>query len=443
MPPFLQAHPARSCVTGRVRWRRAAGPLIAFAAAATATSSLAEEPPYIQARPFAPGGIAIDWEHPSDGAGSILLEREGGFSREFYELVGSFTDLGLQPATTYRYRACSIYAQSRECSPWIVGTTLAPTVAAGPRPVPVFSGSTRTTNEISVHWTASQSYSSYQVRWALNGLPDRQVKVKGGTGGSFTASGLRPNSHYHFIIQGCTWSWLGLGCSRFSAPLVVVTSALGATAPPDAPAIATSALAADRVRLSWAVPEGQFITNVRIERDGRLLKQEPALAAFDDTVRPNTRYAYRVCFANSQGMTCADAAQVAGRPTPPSIPMSPRVRIIDLLGGGGGGLPPIRIMGKEAVLSWTHAPGDAFIPADSFHIEREGRAQVGPTQIGTVWRDIGEVSGHDNPTMHNAALRRELGFTAGSRYRVCAVIVSLGETGRSCSVPVVGSSFQP
>jgi hypothetical protein len=407
--------------------------------------SLAAEPPYIQARPFAPGGIAIDWEHPADGAGSILLEREGGFSREFFDLVGSYNDLGLQAGTTYRYRACSLYPESRECTPWIVGTTLAAPVASTALAVPVFSGSTRTTNEISVHWTASESYGSYQVRWALNGLPDQQVKIsKGGTGGSFRASGLRPNSPYHFIVQGCRWTWLGSSCSSFSPPLVVVTSSLGATAAPDAPAIATSALAPDRVRLSWPVPDGQFITNVSIARDARLLKQEPALAAFEDTVRPNTRYAYRVCFGNSQGATCSDATQVAGRPTPPSIPISPKVRIVDQLGASGGEpLPPFRILGKEAVLSWSHAPGDAFIPADSYHIEREGRGLVGPVQIGTVWRDIGEVSGRDHPTSHTATLKGELGFTPGTRYRVCAVVASLGESGRSCSEPVAGRSFQP
>jgi hypothetical protein len=41
------------------------------------TASFAQaELPHAQLRSFAPGGIAIDWEHPNDGAASITLERE-------------------------------------------------------------------------------------------------------------------------------------------------------------------------------------------------------------------------------------------------------------------------------------------------------------------------------------------------------------------------------
>ena len=61
-------------------------------------SSAQTEPPHAQLRTFAPGGIAIDWEHPNDGATSITLERENpSFTWAFVALVNSFNDLGLQP----------------------------------------------------------------------------------------------------------------------------------------------------------------------------------------------------------------------------------------------------------------------------------------------------------------------------------------------------------
>src|SRR5258708_5536467 len=62
------------------------------------------EVPHAQLRTFAPGGIAIDWEHPNDGATSITLERENpAFTWVFVALSNSFSDLGLQPSRTYRH----------------------------------------------------------------------------------------------------------------------------------------------------------------------------------------------------------------------------------------------------------------------------------------------------------------------------------------------------
>ena len=192
------------------------------------------EPPHAQLRPVAPGAIAVDWEHPEDGAAGILLEREApAFTWTFVALVNSFTDLGLEASHTYRYRVCAVYGQASDCTPWLSAQTLA---ASQPPPVPsvpTFTSSSATSSSITVNWTSASDYGFYHVRWAENGHGDGQDKV---SGRSFTAASLRPGT-YHFIVQGCHRTLLGSSCSRFSAPLEVST---GLPPAPPAPALTLS-----------------------------------------------------------------------------------------------------------------------------------------------------------------------------------------------------------
>jgi hypothetical protein len=178
------------------------------------------EAPSVQLRPFAPGGIAIDWEHPGNGADSITLEREApAYTWVFTALVNSFNDLGLQPSQTYRYRVCAWYGQTPDCTPLLAAKTLATPSPYSPPGAPSFTSASSTLNSITVNWTSAPSYSFHQVRWALNGRSDIQNRVNGRT---FTAGGLSPGT-YHFIVQGCNWTLLGSSCSRFSAPIEVST----------------------------------------------------------------------------------------------------------------------------------------------------------------------------------------------------------------------------
>jgi hypothetical protein len=198
-----------------------------------AVSPARAEPPHAQLRPFAPGGIAIDWEHPNDGASGITLERENpAFTWTFVALVNSFNDLGLQASNTYRYRVCAIYGQTPDCTSWLAAQTLATAPPPANPGVPTFTSSSATANSITVNWNSSSSYSFHNIRWAENGHGDGQQEVKGRT---FTASSLRPGA-YHFIVQGCNTTLLGSSCGSYSAPLYVSTSV---PLPPPPPPVAT------------------------------------------------------------------------------------------------------------------------------------------------------------------------------------------------------------
>ena len=206
-----------------------------FVALALSLSGAAfAEAPHAQLRAFAPGGIAIDWEHPADGAQGIVVERESPpISWSFVDLVSSFNDLGLNAATTYRYRVCAVYAET-DCTPWLAAQTQAAEAAPQIPGAPTFTSSSATPNSITVNWFSAPSYSFHNIRWAENGHDDGQQEVKGR---SFTAGSLRPGG-YHFIVQGCNTTLLGSSCGKWSAPIFVSTMAPLPPPPPPVPALA-------------------------------------------------------------------------------------------------------------------------------------------------------------------------------------------------------------
>lgn len=197
-----------------------------------AVSSAQAEAPHVQLRPLAPGWIAIDWAHPDDGAGAITVEREApAFTWVFNTLSNTFVNMGLEPSRVYRYRVCAVYGQKRDCTPWLAARTLDTPPPFSPPEVPSFTNYSATSNSITVNWTASASYSFYQVRWAKNGDPIEQHRSNGK---SFTVNGLR-TGNYHFIVQGCNRTLLGSSCSRFSAPIFAATYVPPPPPPPPPP----------------------------------------------------------------------------------------------------------------------------------------------------------------------------------------------------------------
>jgi len=188
------------------------------------------EAPHVQVRVLAPGWIAIDWEHPADGAEAIIIERESPAKTwSMFNLTNSYTDIGLQANTVYRYRVSARYGNRLDWTSWIAVRTMPAAGNNGPLPVPVFTSTSSTPGSINIQWTSSVPYGFYQVRWAKEGDPDEQHKINGNV---YTLNGLQPG-RYHFIIQGCNKTLLGSSCSNFSAPLFVNTT----TTPPPPPKV--------------------------------------------------------------------------------------------------------------------------------------------------------------------------------------------------------------
>ncbi|MCM3872430.1 MAG: fibronectin type III domain-containing protein, partial [Pyrinomonadaceae bacterium] len=380
-------------------------------------SSAQAEPPHVQLRPFAPGGIAIDWEHPNDGADSITLEREDPtFTWEFVALVNSFNDLGLQPSRVYRYRVCARYGQTTDCTQWLAAQTLATPPSYSPPAVPAFTSSSATANSITVTWTSSPSYSFHQVRWAENGRPDGQTRVDGR---SFTANGLRPGT-YHFIVQGCNRTLLGSSCSHFSAPIFV--AARVPAPPPEKPnapgkpqvtAIQEStgngqagSKTPFRLLVRWAPPPagashiGWY--SVDLWKDPRWIEQPgrynpgssyEGFVDFPDTADWGKRQAVRVCAQNALHKTCSPESWYYAFAAPQdraeaevnaqrSVPVIKGTGSTTLEGGAGTRAssinPPVSATEHEAVA----AKGEAIANQDPLSIELRNRQPEGSARRG-------------------------------------------------------------
>ena len=65
--------------------------------------------------------------------------------------------------------------------------------------------------------------------------------------------------------------------------------------------------------------EAERVTLTVIERDGGKLDERAGpLNRFDDAVRPNTDYTYRVCLTNEVGTACSNTVTAMAKPVAPS-----------------------------------------------------------------------------------------------------------------------------
>jgi hypothetical protein len=339
-----------------------------------AATSVRAEPPHFQLRPFAPGGIAIDYEHPHDGAVAIRLERQDpARTWIFPALVNSFNDLGLQPARVYQYRVCAQYPQSLDCTLWSSVQTLATAPPYSPPGIPSFTSSSATADSITVTWTSSSSYSFHQVRWAEDGHGDRQDELKGR---SFTANGVRPGN-YHFIVQGCNTTLLGSSCGGWTKPIGVSTKAPLPAAPPPPPppppdVASRNSCASEVVKQTTSVAWGW--------NDG---SGQTSLALFPSA---GTKFLARTPVSSREGGWGDDVKWFAG-----DFDNDGRTDIGAAWNNGGSNTLTVRRFtdsGVSAVHWATNArgwsPTAVWLPGD---FNGDGR-----TDVAGVWNDGGQVS---------------------------------------------------
>jgi hypothetical protein len=82
-----------------------------------------------------------------------------------------------------------------------------------------------TSRNIYVTWTATESFSHYNVIWWRPGKARKQVQVRGGRYGQFRVRNVRAWTTYDFLIQGCNKAFLGSSeCSPWEPAEVEVRS---------------------------------------------------------------------------------------------------------------------------------------------------------------------------------------------------------------------------
>lgn len=408
--------------------------LLAFGSASTIVR--AQDAPEVRTEPNAPGWITIAWKHKADGPTSYVVERQDPpASWQYLVSTGTHTDMNLKASTTYKYRVCAVDDNDEKtCSEWTSETTMPPASSTS-YSKPVITEKIVTPDRIRISWSSTTQYGSFNVRWSEKGTPAGQENIRGnGKSGSFEVRGLVPGRTFVFLIQGCNWGLLGSGCSDWA--VIELSTPLSPPPHPTAPAVTASASSPSQIVLSWPMNESERIAGVVIERDGRKhVEQSGALSRYDDTVRPNTEYAYRVCLTNQTGTACSNATTAMGRPTVPSALADVKFTRLRSSGAGGG------ILSGDAARIHTIVRSNwrnVGTPGQFITLEREDRGPVDPIRVGTFWTEVNRISAKTDPTEISIEARPpgpQVGIKEGNIYRVCAVVPALGRGGKVCSTP--------
>jgi hypothetical protein len=74
-------------------------------------------------------------------------------------------------------------------------------------------------------WTATESFSHYNVIWSRPGKTPRQIEVRGGRSGQFRLGNVNAWTTYEFAVQGCNERFLASSkCSPWEPAEVEVRS---------------------------------------------------------------------------------------------------------------------------------------------------------------------------------------------------------------------------
>ncbi len=155
----------------------------------------------------------------------------------------------------------------------------------------------------------------------------------------------------------------------------------------------------------------------------------------DNVPLPNTEYAYQVCFVEKITLIkkCSREILAKGKPITPSAPADVTLSIAQrqVSQPGTSTLPQTRTIISAR---WR----DTETPGEFITLEREDRVQLDRLRVGTSWTELQRISSK-NATDISAVVtteRVEVGTHQGNSYRVCAVVPSLGPSGKMCSPAV-------
>jgi len=213
-----------------------------------------------------PTSVTVNWVSPATSCVcSFRLFRDDGAGGAFTQVnaptwsASTYTQTGLTPGTTYRYRMTSLNLNGESAQGTIasVTTTAANQPPAIPNPPTL---STATTTTLTVQWTAPNDngspITSYQLQ--RNG-----AQVYSGTTLSYTDTGLTAATAYNYQVQATNTN----GGSGFSTTAALTTNSNTAT-PPGKPLVLTMTNATSTtIDLAWPIPAstGAPVTGYQVQ----------------------------------------------------------------------------------------------------------------------------------------------------------------------------------
>lgn len=283
--------------------------------------------------------INLTWTAPP-GATSYAVQRAtsvgGPYTAVGSPAVTSFSDMGLNPGTTYFYEVIALNSSASPSAP--SASASAVTVPAAPSGL---SATAVSASQVSVTWAAVASATSYTVeRATVSGGP--YTTVGSPTAAGFADSGLSAATPYFYVV-------LAVNASGVSTPSVEV-SAL--TDPPGPVGLVATAVSPSEIDLTWiGVSSATGYTVQRSTTSGGpyLTVGAPTVPSYNNTgLNEGATYYYVVEAFNASGLSAPSAEASAS--TVLATPI---------------GLSATAVSASQINVSWNAVPG-----ATSYTLER-------------------------------------------------------------------------
>ena len=245
-------------------------------ASATTDAAAPAAPTGLTATKMGQNQIDLSWTAPTNDGGARISGYKIEYSttgrgswRSLRSNTGStatsYSDRGLQPATTRHYRVRAINTAGESPPSNVARATTDPTVPGAPTGL---SATANGTSQIDLSWTApsyngGSAITGYRVEVAEsgNGPWSNLAANTSSAGTTYSHTGLRPASRRYYRVSAINT----VGHGRASG---VVTATTDATVPNPPTGLVATATAPTQIDLQWTAPEydgGAAVTSYRVE----------------------------------------------------------------------------------------------------------------------------------------------------------------------------------
>ena len=302
----------------RVRAVDAAGNLSGYSAiqnAATTDTQPPTDPTGLTATAVSGTQIDLAWTGSTDNVAvaNYRVERCQGAGCTVFVQVATptgttYSDIGLQPATTYRYRVRAVDAAGNLSGYTAIQSATTPDSQAPTVP----TGLTATAvsqSQIDLAWTASTdnvALTGYRVERCQGATCTNFVQVATPTTASYSDAGLVAATTYRYRARAEDTAG---NLSAYSTIQNATTPLAPDITPPTAPSLTASAVSASQINLAWsASTDNVAVTGYRVERcqgsgcTDFVQIATPSGIFYNDTgLTAATSYSYRVRAADAAG----------------------------------------------------------------------------------------------------------------------------------------------
>ena len=287
----------------------------------------------------------------------------------------SYSDVGLQTATTYRYRVRAADAAGNLSGYTAIESATTPDTQAPTAPTGL-TAAAASASEIDLAWTASTdnvAVTGYRVERCEGAACTNFLEIGTPSGPTFSDTGLAEATTYRYRVRAVD------AAGNLSGYSAIQNAATTDTQPPTDPTgLTATAVSGTQIDLAWTgSTDNVAVTGYRVERcQGAgctifVQLATPTGTTYNDTgLRPRRRYRYRVRAADAAGNLSGYTAEQSATTPDTQAPTAPT------------GLTATAASQSQIDLSWTASTDNVALAG--YRVERcQGAACTNFVQVAT------------------------------------------------------------